>query len=282
MHDVSQRIVDLYDEFTRSERRMADLILQTPELVAEMSATALAERAEVSKATAARFFRRLGYPSARTARMDAKRSIDRDGYEPEWRTRFGSARVNQAQHLTAEVQNLTRSIEQIRSDDLNEAIRAFAGAEKIWVVGFGENYPLAHFARALLIRVKPDIRMIPIGGFSVPEEFASIRASDAVLALGIGRRTRSLRSVMASSRKAGAHVTFITDHIAPVAAETASVTLRCRTKGSGAFDSVVAPVSVLTYFCSSLALRIGEPALSRLEYISQIHEEWADLTGDDF
>lgn len=282
MHDVSQRIVDLYDEFTRSERRIADTILQAPELVAELSATALAERVGVSKATAARFFRRLGYAGARVARRDARRSIAGEGRQPEWRARFGTTRVSQAQHLTAEVQNLTRSIEQIRSDDLNAAIRAFSGAEKIWVVGFGENYPLAHFARALLIRVKPDIRMIPIGGFSVPEEFASIAASDAVLALGVGRRTRSLRSVMSSSRKAGAHVTFITDQIAPVAADTASVTLRCRTKGAGAFDSVVAPVSVLTYFCSSLALRIGESALQRLEYISQIHTEWEDLTGDDF
>ena len=282
MHDVSQRIVDFYDLLTRSERRMADTILQSPDLVAELSATALAERAGVSKATAARFFRRLGYTGARKARADAQIMLDKGGRVPEWRARFGNARVNQAQHLTAEINNLTRSIEQIRSDELDTAIRAFAGAEKIWVVGFGENYPLAHFARALLIRVKPDIRMIPIGGFSVPEEFASIQASDAVLALGIGRRTKSLRSVMASSRRAGAHVTFITDQIAPVSPDAVSITLRCRTKGAGAFDSVVAPLSVLTYFCSSMALKIGEPALRRLEYISQIHVEWTELTGDDF
>lgn len=281
MHDVSQRIVALYDELSRSERRIADTILQAPELVAELSATALAARAGVSKATAARFFRRLGYDGARTARAENRKSVTADHVLPEWRSRFGPARVSQAQHLTTEVQNLTRSIEQIRSDDLGNAIRAFARAEKIWVVGFGENYPLAHLARALLIRVKPDIRMIPIGGFSVPEEFASIDAADAVLALGIGRRTKSLRSVMATSRKAGAHVTFITDQMSAVAPETASVSLRCRTRGAGVFDSVVAPVSVLTYFCSSLALRIGEPALSRLEFISQIHAEWADHLGED-
>lgn len=281
MHDVSQRIVALYDELSRSERRMADTILQAPELVATISATALAARAGVSKATAARFFRRLGYDGARSARAQNCKAVDAARALPEWRSRFGPARVSQAQHLTAEVQNLTRSIEQIRSDDLSLAIRAFARADKIWVVGFGENYPLAHLARALLIRVKPDIRMIPIGGFSVPEEFASIDASDAVLALGTGRRTRSLRSVMATSRRAGAHVTFITDQVSPVAPEAASVTLRCRTRGAGVFDSVVAPVSVLTYFCSSLALQIGESALSRLEFISQIHAEWSNQLGDD-
>jgi hypothetical protein len=77
-------------------------------------------------------------------------------------------------------------------------------------------------------------------------------------------------------------VTFITDQFAPISAQSASISLRCRTKGAGAFDSAVAPVSLLTYFCSSLALRIGEPALSRLEYISQIHAEWEDLSSEDF
>jgi hypothetical protein len=73
----------------------------------------------------------------------------------------------------------------LRAYELNQAIQSMARAEKLWVVGFGDNYPLAHFARALLIRIKADIRMIPIGGFSVPEEFASIKPTDAMIALGI-------------------------------------------------------------------------------------------------
>ncbi|MFK8082460.1 MAG: hypothetical protein AB8B97_19410 [Granulosicoccus sp.] len=73
-----------------------------------------------------------------------------------------------ADHLQNDVQNLLHSIEAVRPDELADAALHLARADKIWVVGFGENYPLAHFARALLIRIKPDIRMIPIGGFSVP------------------------------------------------------------------------------------------------------------------
>lgn len=279
MTKIAQRIVDEYDDLTRSERRLADLVLQSPDLLAQEGASGLASRAGVSKATAARFFRRLGYAGARVAQAETRRNLDPSATAG-WSHRFEGPRVSQAQHLTSEVQNLVRSIEQIRSDELSHSVQALTRADKIWVVGFGDNYPLAHFARALLIRVRPDIRMIPIGGFSVPEEFASIRETDAVLALGVGRRTRSLRSIMRSSLRAGAHVTLVTDQLAPVNPETAHVALRCRTRGAGVFDSVVAPVSVITFLCSSMALRIGEPALVRLDYIAQIHAEWGDLMSE--
>lgn len=275
---ISERIVETFDDLTRSERRLADVVLEAPDRLIGESAGALAARAGVSKATTARFFQRLGYSGFREV-VAEMRAVQDEGID--WSSRLTLARPSQAGHLTSELSNLKRSIEQIRSDELERAIRALAEAEKLWVVGFGENYPLAHFARALLIRVKADIRMIPIGGFSLPEEFASIQSSDAVLAMGIGRRTRSLRSIMRSSKRASAHVTLITDQIAPITEGMADVALRCRTKGSGVFDSAVAPVSVLTYLCSSMAIRIGKPALERLEYISEIHQDWEDLLEDD-
>jgi DNA-binding MurR/RpiR family transcriptional regulator len=53
--------------------------------------------------------------------------------------------------------------------------------------------------------------MIPIGGFSVPEEFASISSTDTMLAFGVGRHTRSLRNILRSAAQAGAKIVFVTD-----------------------------------------------------------------------
>jgi DNA-binding MurR/RpiR family transcriptional regulator len=174
-----------------------------------------------------------------------------------------------------------RSIEALRSDELNQAIQALAHADKLWIVGFGANYPLAHLARALLIRIKADIRMIPIGGFSVPEEFASIKPVDAMLALGIGRKTRSLRSLMRSAIHTGSKVVYLTDQVSRAGPEIAHVTLRCRTRGASLFESVVAPASLITYLCSAIALRIGQGAIERLQFIENIHDEWGDLVPGD-
>ena len=63
---------------------------------------------------------------------------------------------------------------------------------------------MALFARALLIKVFPDIRMIPLSGFPVPEEFASIDPEDAVLPLASAGGPPMFRNVIGSSRRAGA------------------------------------------------------------------------------
>jgi DNA-binding MurR/RpiR family transcriptional regulator len=265
---LPQRVLESYDDLSRGERRLADLLLENPDLLALRQAGEIATRAGVSRATAARFFRRLGYPSFRAAQRRARGAGT-------------AARLDLSQHLAADVQNLVRTVEALRPDEVGAAALAMARAEKLWVVGFGDNYALAHYARALLIRVKPDIRMIPIGGFSIPEEFASIGAADAMLALGVGRRTRSLRSVMRSAVRAGATVVLVTDQAAPAGPDAAAVTIRCRTKGAGVFESAAAPVSVLAYLCSSLALRIGQAAIERLEAIDAIHDEWGDLLPGD-
>jgi DNA-binding MurR/RpiR family transcriptional regulator len=222
----------------------------------------------------------MGYPSFRTAQKEARRPNQLPTASPPT-GKFSSHKADIGEHLAADMQNLVRSVEQVRSDELNLAIQMMARAEKLWVVGFGENYPLAHFARALLIRVKPDIRMIPIGGFSVPEEFASIGASDAMLALGVGRKTRNLRSIMRSAVHARVQVALITDQASRAGSDVATVTLRCRTKGAGVFDSVVAPVSMVTYLCSALALKLGQAAIERLHFIEQIHDEWGEVLSGE-
>jgi DNA-binding MurR/RpiR family transcriptional regulator len=280
---LSQRILDAYDELTRRERRLADLLLEDADTLVLKSATDISEKAGVSKATTARFFRRLGYPSFKAAQKVARSSNNVDtGQAPPQRVGSRKAgRGDLAEHLAGDVQNLVRSIEALRSDELRQGIHALARAEKLWIVGFGDNYPLAHFARALLIRIKADIRMIPIGGFSVPEEFASIKATDAMLALGIGRKTRSLRSIMRSAVHAGAQVVFLTDQVTRTGADVAHVTLRCRTRGVSFFESVVAPVSLITYLCSAIGLRIGQAAVERLQFIENIHDEWGDLVPGD-
>jgi DNA-binding MurR/RpiR family transcriptional regulator len=280
---LSERILKAYDELTRRERRVADLLLADPDIIVLRSATEIAANTKVSKATTARFFRRLGYPSFNAAQKLAKSrrdsgEVDRPTLAPLER-KGGPGDL--ARHLESDVQNLVRSTEALRSDELSQAILSLARADKLWIVGFGGNYPLAHFARALLIRIKADIRMIPIGGFSVPEEFASIKSGDTMLALGIGRKTRSLRSIMRSAVHSGAQVVYITDQTSRGGAEVCHVTLRCRTRGVSLFESVVAPVSLITYLCSAIALKIGQSAIERLQFIESIHDDWGDLVPGD-
>lgn len=274
--NLSHRILESYENLSRSERRLADLLLENPDALVLNSSTELSQTTGVSRATITRFFKRIGYTSYRAAQKIVRTggtgaSSSRQSHP----TRLSGYR-DLADHLQNDVQNLVRSIEAVRPDDLKTAARYLARADKIWVVGFGENYPLAHFARALLIRIKPDIRMIPIGGFSVPEEFSSISSSDAMVVLGVGRKSRSLHSIMNAGIRQNVQVIYLTDQISRGNPEATSVTLRCRTGSNAIYDSFAAPISLITYLCGMVADRLGQTAIERIRLIEDLHDEWSD------
>ena len=50
---LSQRILDSYDDLTRRERKLADLLLEDADTLVLKSATDISEKAGVSKATTA-------------------------------------------------------------------------------------------------------------------------------------------------------------------------------------------------------------------------------------
>ena len=286
---LTHRIMDHYQELPRGERRLADLVLRQHGNLSTYSATELAQEASVSKATTARFFKRLGYQNFRHAR-DLSRQDDKHrqtaslSSEPakpdDLETSIASADINRigadlSLHISSDTQNLRHTLESIRSDDLRAVINTLAQSDKIWVVGFDDDYALAHFARSMLIRIKPDIRMLPLGGFSVPEEFASITARDAILGFGIKRRDITLMRIVRTGREAGARVILITDDSAAVS-DRNILTLGCRTRGAFLFDSLSAAFSLMTYLCSAVASIIGDPAVERLHHIESLHNYWGD------
>jgi DNA-binding MurR/RpiR family transcriptional regulator len=257
MH-IGQRLLAAYDSMPRGERRLADLLLEEVGMLRVSTAGELAERAGVSKATAARLFRRLGYSGYKAA----QREIRESGIQPLTAApdALGTTAIpHPGAYLEAEVKNLVRTFELLRPDEISHAVQLLRHAEKPWVVGFGGDYPLAHFARAMLIRLRPDIRMIPIVGFPIPEEFASISAGDTVLAFALTRRSQALRNIIGSAARAGAKIILVTDRLGAGDKSVSTVILRVQSSGPTLFDSMTATVSLITYLCARLAAGIGDP-----------------------
>jgi DNA-binding MurR/RpiR family transcriptional regulator len=272
---IAQRLLSTYDEMPRGERRLADLLLEDVGVLGYLTASDLADQAGVSKATAARLFRRLGYHGYRDAQREVRENKSTKAAAPEVPALSGGF-LSPGEYLDAEVKHLVRTFETLPAEQMSEAVEILCRAAKLWVVGFGEGYPLALFARALLIKVFPDIRMIPLSGFPVPEEFASINPEDAVLAFGVGRRTDEFRNVIGSSRRAGAKVILVTNSIAAGDKRGADLILRGRSEGPTVFGSMTAPLSLVTYLCARVATRTGDSAQRRLDHIESIHSQWAE------
>ena len=71
---LSERILEIFDDLTRAERLLAEHFLENPNSISLHTAQEISRLAGVSKATTARFFQRLGFPSFKTAQRMSRAS----------------------------------------------------------------------------------------------------------------------------------------------------------------------------------------------------------------
>lgn len=271
---LDSRILDVYEALSPSEQRLADVVLEHQRGLASYSATELAVQAGVSKATAARLFKRLGYKSFQEARRQA-RSTRHWGsplhalVEAADKTKIDT---NLLMHLNNDLTNVTRTFEALRSDQIATGVEALVKARRVWILGLRNSYSLAHYARFLLTILKPDVRLLPAGGLSFAEDVVNMEAGDVLLAIGFRRRPQILQELLKRARSAGVLVIFVTDLSASLTTKHADVVLRCHSRGAYFTDSYTAAMSILNYVASAVAYGMGDAVRERVDRIDELHD----------
>lgn len=269
---IDKRIMDIFEELTQSERRLAAVVLEAQSDLSSFTAGELAARADISNATAARFFRRLGYANYGDARRHARRGRGWGSPLEEWSEAKDGAADDFSRFVAGDIQNLTRSAELISEADIERAAALIAGARSVRVLGFRNSMVLASYARGLLIQLRPTVDLMPLAGMSLAEEMAGIAPEDVLVVFGFRRRPPLIREVMEVAREAGTPSVLIADLTAAEPARLATVALRCHNHGHGPFDSYVAPISLINHLATRVAARLGTAAETRLSGIEALHE----------
>lgn len=273
---LEQTIRSRYERLSVGERKLADVVLEMRGELAGYSATELAESAGVSKATASRLVRRLGFSDYQDMRQQA-RAAWASGSPLAEIARSRAKQGELGRHLDHDVACLTDSLSGISAELARRAVAILAKAERIWVVGFRNSYALALYARELLAQVKPDVRLLPAPGQTVAEELSALTAGDATLLIGFRRRPQGFADVLKAAAAAKAPVILVGDPSLGDLDKHADVAFCCLSRGSGLFDTYVAPISLINYLCSGVALALGEAAQKRLQRSEELHRQFGDF-----
>jgi DNA-binding MurR/RpiR family transcriptional regulator len=277
MISLAQTIRDHYHRLPAGERKFADILLEMQEELAVYSATELAERAGVSKATATRLVQRLGFDDFQEMRNRAREAKQQKGSPLAALPDFTGQRGPLGRHLDHEVASLTQTLEVISSERVGRAIDILTKAGRVWVVGLRNSHVLALYARELLVQVKPDVRLLPAPGQTIAEEFSALSSNDAVLIMGFRRRPPIIAKIIRAAAKTQARMILFGDPSLGDIDRSTDVTFRCLSRGSSMFDSYVAAMSLINYLCAEVAMALGNVAQERLRLIEQLHEEFGEL-----
>ncbi|WP_298434804.1 MurR/RpiR family transcriptional regulator [uncultured Jannaschia sp.] len=273
---LTLRIQDSMARLTRSEHKLAELLLGNGTLIETHSATELAQMAEVSKATTARFFRTLGYGDFEEAKTQAREERNRSepfAYEAHVATGSPSGRTIGA-HMQLEIDNLTRTFEELRPDLLSEAVELIARAPRVWLAGFGAEEGIALAARQVLARLRPDVRVVGGDPAGWTEALSMAGPEDAMLLLSLPPRPRGLATLAGHARTTRINIITLSDHaFAARARRFSRIVIPCHMASHGAIPTHTALLSALRILAVGYAARAGQSATQRMAALDELGEE---------
>ena len=268
------------EQLSPSERKLATLLLDRADDLLTYSATELATMADVSKATAARLFRSLGYADFNEVRLQAREERNLTApFAAGVAATLAPARSHSiSSHLQSETESLARTFESLRSDTLLSAGDQLAKAPRVWLLGLGLDEGLARYVRPLLARVRPDVHCLGTQSGVWAEDLSMTGPRDSLLLIMTQARPQLIERLASHAATTRVEIVAVVDiRHAAWARRVAKVVLPCYSSGSGDALSAMAAASMLHLLVQNVANRVGKRATQRQQVVADIRQE---LEGD--
>lgn len=217
--NILEKITNELETFSKSERKVADVILASPATVIHTSIAALAKQANISEPTVNRFCRRLdtkGYPdfklhlaqSLANGTPYVNRHVDENDSADEYCAKI----------FESTMANLDLARKSLDTGLINRCVDVLTQAKKISFFGLGASAIVAHDALNKFFRFN-----VPVVYFDdiLMQRMSAINSTqgDVVVIISHTGRTKSLVEVATLAKENDATVIGITEQESPLAKE---------------------------------------------------------------
>lgn len=276
--DVISALRHSYDELTRSQKRIAEAIVDDPEFVAFATVDKMAAKLGVSPSTIVRFTYRLGLNGyqdlqdrVRTLVRAQMRSAAGEGDEGQVIAHLGDTAF--ARSFERDLDHLRRTIAGLDRDALERAVESLVRARRVLVSADATARSVAYFTMLALDRMRGQTDLVRADGDSVGR-LVDITAEDAVLAFTFPPYASSVLRLVQWARERDAQIIAVTDSpISPVG-QLVDIVLPALSSGIGAHNTLVPAMAVANVLINAFAVHERATALERYGTATRLMEEW--------
>jgi DNA-binding MurR/RpiR family transcriptional regulator len=266
--EVAERITESGTNLTPAERRVADVVLQRPQLVAFGTVAELASEAGSGAATVVRLAAKLGFDGF-TSLQDAVQA------ELAHRLRPAAERIRQpvapdvvGRTMATELDNVQSTLEQADRQAFGRAVAALSSRTARVAVLSGEaSAGIAHQAVGELSLLREGVELVVGTEVAVVRAIALLGPGDACLVIDLRRYDRWVLEAARLAGERGVTLIALTDSaLSPLALE-ADASFTVVAASAGPFDSHVATLALLNAMVAAVADRLRTSATDRLDRI---------------
>jgi DNA-binding MurR/RpiR family transcriptional regulator len=266
---LSAYIQARFDDFSRSQKDVAQYIVDHLDEVAFQTAEELARRANTSSSTVVRFSQALGFEGFPELQQSAREEYRRanavaTGTTPSAEPLFSLDQNEFETAIASDYVNVEETARKVSRSDVEAAVEAIAGADKVLICGTDQMAFFASYLRHLLMLLDLRAEIVASPSQEALSRLSRIDDTTLVIGLSAGRPHPLVVRAMKLARHRKARTIAVTDATLSEVAKLATVRLYYSSNSPAYVRSHTALLSV------SQALAYGVYARDAEQYADRI------------
>ncbi len=272
---MNSLIVSKLPELTKTEKNIANYILNNEDKIIYESITDLAEATKSSDATIVRMCRKLGFNGF----QEFKISIAKDTVTPLSKIHEGINPEDSAEQILSKcfastIETLTATLQIINIREFEAAAHAILNARRILVFGLGSSAPIAMDIAHKFMRIGLDTSFYSDSHYQMIS-CCSISENDVVIGISHSGSSKDIVEALEFAKKLGATTICITNHskspitksnVSDIKLFTTSSETKYRVIGQ---SSRVAQLTIADALFVCISLKKGESAINNFERVDE-------------
>lgn len=273
MPDFSMIIHNKYNDLTKTQKHVADYLLEHSEVLAFTTLDELAMQIDVSTTSVIRLARALGFSGYSDMQKSFQNHFIGSVSLPE--------RFNDALHSTKQdqllidvfqndINNIYATLSALPEKELSRTVKSIIDAEHIYVLGTRGFFSIAYYLVHRLSQVKENVRLVDGIGMMYPEQLASISPNDICISSLMPRYSKVTANLLSWLKRKGVKIILITKLGNTEVDSYGDIILPCQIKGASYKNSLVALLSICNYLLAAVAMQDQENARKTIERTEEL------------
>jgi DNA-binding MurR/RpiR family transcriptional regulator len=267
--EVAERIREHSTELTSAERRVAEVVLASPQSVGFGTVADLAQAAGVGAASVVRLATKLGFDGY----TDLQGSVQRDlvsQLRPAAERIRESGDDERSHHLAVELANVRSTLEAADDAAVSATVDRLADISRPVMLLAGEaTTGVAQQFASKLHQLRPDVHLLGGSDVAVRREIAVASPRSTCVVIDLRRYERWVLDAHRQVVARGIWSVGLTDSMLSPIASRSDATFLVSAGSVSPFDSHVGTLALLNMFVASVSTSLRESAVDRLAAVEQ-------------
>ena len=282
--NLMERIGLEYPRLSKSQKMIADYIVEHYDKAAFMTASLLGNSVDVSESTVVRFASALGYSGYPKLQKDLQELIKTKLTTVQ---RLGLTSNQVAREsiikdvMKSDIENIQSTLNELDREEFFEIVQVLKKAKSIYILGFRTTTIFTDFLGFYLNLILENVRVVSYGISDIYEQLINVSSNDVIIGISFPRYSKKTTQILEFVKEKGAQIVAITDSDLSPLVESSNYKLIAKSNMISFVDSLVAPLCLMNALIVSLGMGEKEKITKTFEDLENIWERYEIYTSNE-